>query len=465
MTAVPGTIPTPDPVPGPILRPIAPVPAPRVTVTLAGGRDIALAPGRSATVRVTLRNAGTGPATRVRVRTTGAGFTAVPATVNVGTLAAGGQRVVTVRVTRRARAGVRVVRVGVTGTGVPAVTVTRRLILPVPRVVVRLTGTQTMSLARGRSVVIRATVRNTGTAAARDVRLRVAGSGVGIAPANRSIGTIAPGRSRVVAVRVTRRSATGVASARFAVTRTGAGPVTAVRRFTLPARRRTVPSGGPGGLHGRAYVFADHPATIGVRQPTYHGYFFVNAGWVYRGFPTTGFPTCTRKTAVGAGDGCLPYTFDTRTRRLTIDGATHTMDAGNSGFTIGGDRYSWKPTIAAGARPSVYLKHVSVYGLYPNQVISTTYLTLTPSGEFALTGSTMGTTGAGAPVTTSWVKDPGERGTYRILAGGTIELSFADGKVERRTILVNGTGRNGNPPDPQADGVLLNTERYYMLDR
>lgn len=448
-----------DLTPPPPPPPPAPPAVPSVAVTATGARDIPLARGRTTSVKVILQNTGSAPATGVRVRVTGTGFTARPATSAVPTIAVGGRRVVSVRITRTARRGAPVVRVTASGTGVATTPIVRRLVVPAPRLGLVLSGAATAPLRRGGTAVVRATIRNTGTAAARNVRLRVSGGGISVSPADRRVGTIAAGGRRVVAVRVTRRSPRGTVAARFTVSGTGVRSVSDVRRFTGGAAPTPTPAAkGPDDLTGRMYVHIDH-GVMGLIQPEYYGYFFVNSRFVYRGYPEGGVPVCTRRTAPDAKeDGCVPYTYDHRARRLVVDGVTTQMAATRQSFTVDQKGYVLRPTLAAGSRHKVGLKTMRVFGLYPNQTVSTTYFFMYPNGEFAFGSSMMGSTGYG---TSAWVQNPDEKGTYRILAGGTIEFTYASGKVTRSTILIDGNGKNGNPPNPQDDGLLLDESMYW----
>lgn len=433
----------------PLVDVAAPPEPARLDLAVSGAPAIPLAPGRAVTVRATLRNAGGTAVGGVRLRTTGTGAVAAPAGRAIGTLAPGGRRAVIVRITRRARHGAPVVRFTGTGDGVAAVAVTRRLVLPSPRLALSLSGAAVRNLAPGRSTVVRATIRNIGTAAARNVRLRVTGGGLTVRPSARTLGTLAAGHRTVVSVRVTRRATRGTPAARFTASRTGGGAVSAVRRFTSPAVRTPV----TGSLAGRAYVHFDG-GTTGLVQPSYRGYFFVDSRWVFRGLPTAGVPTCGAAAAGVTNGDCLLYRYDPRTRRVVVGGATYTLNATRTSLRVGGDAYILKPALAPGSRHAVALRNISVFGLFPNQVVSTTYLTLTASGEFALTGNMMGSVGVD-PVTTSWVTDPGQKGTYRILPRDAIELRFADGKVERRLIVVDSTRTDGKSSTPQKDGLIL----------
>lgn len=323
-----------------------------------------------------------------------------------------------------------------------------------PRIVVRLSGAAVRTLPAGRSAMVRATVTNTGTTAARNVRLRVTGTGLVMAPAQRALGTLAAKRTKTVNVRVTRRAAKGTLIARFAVTRTGGPGATTIRRFTPPAAPKPANH-----LVGHTFLKFDGGVT-GLIQPSYTGYAFVNDQWAYRGFSAEGIPSCTARTAVGTGDGCVPYTCNAAANTVTLDGQTAQLNAARTTITLGEDTFILKVALTPDSRHEAVLRSISVFGLFPNSVVSTRYLTLTMSGEFALTSSMMGSVAGGA--TTSWVTSPDEKGTYRIVPGNVIELHYANGTVERRTIFVDTFGEPTG--SPQADGLILGDQNYYTLD-
>jgi len=322
------------------------------------------------------------------------------------------------------------------------------------------------SLAAGRSLRLRVVVANRGRAVARRVQLRVSARGLSVARAARTIGSLRPGARRAVTIRVTRRGR-GVAAVRVRVT--GARRLSATRTiaFALPAPPTrpgapTRPDAPSDGLEGLAFLRLES-GTPGISQDTRVGYVFTSRQWVYRGTPENGMPSCTSRTAGAEEDaeGCLPYSYDARSGGLTIDGRPATLNASKTELTVGEDTFLLKQGFAPGERLSVSLKNIEVYGLWPNQSVFTSWLTLTADGQFAFSGSAIGSVGSGDPSTISSTIAPDRRGTYAILPGSTIEFRYADGRVGRRMILVNGTPEGAAKLDPQREGLLLDGTAYW----
>ena len=338
---------------------------------------------------------------------------------------------------------------------------------PVARL--RLTVKAPRALAVGRSARLRVVVANDGRAVARGVRLRLSARNLAVAPATRALGALRPRARRTVAIRLIRR-ARGAATVRLRAI--GAGRLSAARTVTiaLPKPRRTAkpkprpkptpqPSAGLGGLAFLRLV----PGSPGISQDTRTGYVFTGPRWVHRGTPENGMPSCSRRTAGPAADdeGCLPYRYDARSGRLEIDGRPARLSADRSELTVGEQSFLLKQGFAAGARLSVSLKNIEVYGLWPNQSVFTSWLTLTAGGEFAFSGSAIGSLGSGGPSLISSTIAPDQRGTYAIGNGSTIVFRYADGRVERRMILVDGTPKGGAGLDPQREGLLLDGTAWW----
>lgn len=101
----------------------------------------------------------------------------------------------------------------------------------------RLTVARPATVARGRSTVTKVVVTNVGAGTARGVTVRVAAPGRGVTPraTTKTYASIAPGRSRTIALRL-RTTRSAARSSKVTATATGTGGLTASRSVTLKLR-------------------------------------------------------------------------------------------------------------------------------------------------------------------------------------------------------------------------------------
>jgi hypothetical protein len=90
------------------------------------------------------------------------------------------------------------------------------------------------------------------------------------------------------------------------------------------------------------------------------------------------------------------------------------------------------------------------------------YLSMAADGRFIWTRQSLTT--AGDPGLGPWTAvgsyPPDQHGTYEVLAGGKIQLSYADGTVKVETFAVD-TNRTTRQPDPLGEGVLIGEDNFY----
>lgn len=353
---------------------------------------------------------------------------------------------------------------------------------PPTRATVTVAVPASATLIRGRWQTVRVRVRNTGTAPARAARLTVAvPSGVQVtvpgatrrAPRARALGTLRPGATRTVAVRVrSTRALRASAKASFSVRATGRGTVRAraatalrnrvVRPVTPP---RTTPGRGP--LAGRYFWgWVSHTD----RAWDNRGVYFSNDRWAHVGLPASGLPDCTARTEVTdgegrpTGEGCRPYTYDASTGALRVGDLTGTYKNGKLEL----DEVALHPLHIpkAGQRYNVSLIHRGFSGICGFITGCTTWfesLALNDRGEFVRGSSSMssiGDAGSGSPPFVGvGVYPPDEAGTYEVLSKGRIRFSYLDGtvKVETIGVEVDAAGR----PAPNAEGILIADTNFY----
>ncbi|MBE2315613.1 hypothetical protein DVA67_006475 [Solirubrobacter sp. CPCC 204708] len=198
--------------------------------------------------------------------------------------------------------------------------------------------------------------------------------------------------------------------------------------------------------------------------------YFVDGGAVYSGFPAGGLPTtCTTpvqspEDEFDTREGCLAYSFDEKTGAVTIGDKTGTF--ANGKLTIDGQGYYATQIPPAGTRFSFFEhKHVDfngMCGMYLGCSVTQKFLSMSPDGKFILsrsTTTTMGDPGMG-PFTAIGSYPPDQHGTYEVLAGGKIQLSYADGTVKVETFAVD-TNHETDVPDPVGEGVLIGEDNFY----
>lgn len=330
-------------------------------------------------------------------------------------------------------------------------------------------STSTRALPRNRWSRVTVTVRNTGTATARTVALRVgAAPGVAVRPRRAAARSLRPGRTLRVPIAL---KATGRAKAttRLALRASGAPRLSAraalTVRFATKAKPRarprpTSPGTRPAGDDLAGRYFWRFESRVDYAWDN-EGIAFLAGGWAWRGLPRGGLPRCTAVTARGDGDGCVRYAFDARTGALTVGGERGRWRRGD--LKIGSDDdYRELQVPRAGSRYAVELVHRGFSGFCGFVTGCTTWtewLTLRADGQFALASMTLGSLGGGgAPFTAAWNAPPDKHGRYEVLAGGRIKLSYADGRVVFKTI---GIELRRGKPDPSGEGLLLDDTNFY----
>jgi hypothetical protein len=314
---------------------------------------------------------------------------------------------------------------------------------------------------RNRWLPVRVTVANVGGKTARGVKLKVKpGSGAAASKRKAKVGTIKPGKSRKITLRLRTKRAASVSLV------ASAGRLKASKRVPLVLRGKVKPPSEEG-LGGRWFtsfeVLASGPTDT-------NGVLFVDGRWAYRGIPEGGIPACTRKTGGvdedgDPTDGCVPYTYDAKSGAVTIDGTPASLSSDGQKLAFDEDDLWLTPYVEKGAKLTVSLKSIFTYGYWPNQSVTTTWLELTSAGEFMLSGQTLGSWGApGTPGSGNFsTVPPDQHGTYAVVADGKLRLTYADGRVVDKTIGIYSNPETGSA-DPAKDGLWLDDEPYWLDD-
>jgi hypothetical protein len=196
-------------------------------------------------------------------------------------------------------------------------------------------------------------------------------------------------------------------------------------------------------------------------------YAFVDDRWAYRGIPKGGLPSCTTTTAGvdedgDPTDGCLPYTYDATSRTLKLGGQAATLSADGAELTVGEDSFWLTPIVKAGTRFQVSLKSIYVSGYWPYQAVTTYWLEMAKDGAFMLSRQTLGSFGIPGTIGSgNWASiPPDQRGTYEVLPGGKLRLTYSDGEVVDRTIGYYRDPKTGSM-DPATDGLWLDDDPFW----
>jgi hypothetical protein len=90
---------------------------------------------------------------------------------------------------------------------------------------------------------------------------------------------------------------------------------------------------------------------------------------------------------------------------------------------------------------------------------------MTADGQFMLSRQTLGSWGIpGTPGSGNFASvPPDQHGTYAVLPGGKLRLTYADGTVEDRTIGIYRDPETGSA-DPAKDGLWLDDDPFWKDD-
>ncbi|SKB07137.1 hypothetical protein [Aeromicrobium choanae] len=308
---------------------------------------------------------------------------------------------------------------------------------------------------KGKWVRVRLEVTNSGRAAAGNTRISASGSGLKISPRSRSLGTI-NARSTKYGVTFKVRVAKGAKTrnVRFTTTANGARATRTYKVGVAPKPRKYA------SLSGRYFWgFATTSPSDSSGWDT-QVVWFLNKKWAHVGEARNGVvPKCRRTTKT-----CKKYSYDRKRGIARIGGVKFKVTT--YGFTYRANRKDerrfYEPATfpRKGARLGTSLTNRDWSG---NCLISctstTTNLTFDRAGRFVRSSVSIGSwPGLGS----NWASfPPDQRGTYRIISKGRVELRFANRKVERARI---GLLHNALNRPSATSGVVLGKKNYYFDD-
>ena len=319
-----------------------------------------------------------------------------------------------------------------------------------------LTGGEPVQGARaGKWTTLRLDVRNSGRGAANNVRISAKGASMTIKDASRSLGTIED-RSTKYGV-VYKVKLKGAKSRKITFTVTADGGYKATKSFTIartPAPKKYT------SLAGR-FFWGYQPTNVG----SYSGWdnttmWFVDKKWVYVGDTKGRTPQCRTTTKT-----CKRYSYDARRGVAKIGKQKFAVTT--KGFSYraakGEQKSSFSPATLPkkGARFKADLVHQNWSGYCLISCTSwTERLTLAKNGRFVWARTSIGSwPGIGQYWSSA---PPANRGTYKVVKKGIVELRYANGKKERMSIAIEHDVRG--KPSPAGAGVVLGLTNFYFQD-
>lgn len=322
--------------------------------------------------------------------------------------------------------------------------------------VLGMTGGEPVQGARaGKWTTLRLDVRNSGRGAANNVRISAKGASMTIKNASRSLGTIED-RSTKYGV-VYKVKLKGAKSRKITFTVTADGGYKATKSFTIA---RTPAPTKYKSLAGR-YFWGYQPTNVG----SYSGWdnttmWFVDKKWVYVGDAKGRTPKCRTTTKT-----CKRYSYDARRGVAKIGKQKFTVRTTGYSYRVakGEQKSSFSPATLPkkGARFTADLVHQNWSGYCLLSCTSwTERLTLAKNGRFVWARTSIGSwPGIGQYWSSA---PPANRGTYKVVKKGVVELRYANGEKERMSIAIEHDVRG--KPSPAGAGLILGLTNFYFQD-
>lgn len=305
---------------------------------------------------------------------------------------------------------------------------------------------------RGTWVNVRLEVRNRGRGDATNTRIVASGSGLKITPRSRNLGTISD-RSTKYGVTFKVRVAKGTKSRklRFSATANGARTAKTFVVGVAPKPRKYT------SLSGRYFWGFASGSVGGSTGWDTEVMWFLNRKWVFIGETRDGaVPTCRKTTK-----SCRKYTYNRKSGVAKVAGQKFKVTTYGYTFKVPGQaRRLFEPVTfpRKGARLGANLINQDWNGYCTLMCTSTTtYLTLDRQGRFVRSGFSVGSwPGMGS----SWSSVPAnQRGRYRMIGKGRIELRFSNRKVERKRIAISHNALNR---PSTTTGLVLGKKPFYF---
>ncbi len=321
----------------------------------------------------------------------------------------------------------------------------------VPRVAVR-SDDAMVGNYKGKAVKVRVQIENVGKGSSKSIAVKASGKGLSIAKAKRTVSTLKKGSSQYLTFSVTLK---GSASRTLTVTATPSGGKSAKATVTVAQKPR--PSRYKS-LSGR-YFWGFVPTTLSDDQGREtRSVWFLDKRWAYIGVPKDGKkPRCTKTTS-----SCKRYTYNAKKGVAKIGAQKFTVTSEGFRFTArkkDARKAHFEPVtlLAKGAKIAVTLERDDWTGYCTITCTATSErISFAKNGRFVWQRSSVGNwSGIGS----SWaVVPPDQRGTYRIVGTGRVELRYSNGKKKYYLI---GAMRDVRGKTSLRAGIVVGGKNFY----
>jgi hypothetical protein len=320
-----------------------------------------------------------------------------------------------------------------------------------PKLAVRLSKSMYGNYA-GKKTKVRVEIDNVGKGDAKKVRVTASGSGLSVSKAKRSVGTVKKGRSEYLTFTVTLKGSKTRTLSVSAVASGGKKTTTKVKIVQKPKPKKYA------SLSGR-YFWGYMPTTLS----DYNGWeprtvWFLNTRWAYVKAPKDGKkPSCSKATST-----CKRYSYNAKTGVAKI--GSQKFSVTTEGFTYKArskdakkSRFEPITLLAKGTRFSTTLERDDWTGYCMLTCTATSErIAFDKKGRFVWQRSSVGNwSGIGS----SWaIVPPDQRGTYKVIGTGRVELRFSDGTTKRYLL---GAVRDLRGKTSVKTGIILGETNFY----
>ncbi|GAA1922295.1 hypothetical protein GCM10009797_14950 [Nocardioides hwasunensis] len=314
----------------------------------------------------------------------------------------------------------------------------------------------------GKWAKVRLELRNTSRGPASSVRLTATGKGIDVRSTNVYSGAVDARSTEYLDVQVRLKAPKGKKGKKaklkprtLTLTATDPAAATATAQVTVVLTPKpTIPKKLTG-----TYWWGWESTNLQSRAGWInHSIWFVDKKWAHTGWAEGKKPRCSAKVKE-----CVRYSYNPRTGTVKL--GKQRAKVTSEGFTFKHPAYKDEKLRVEpltlpkkGTKLALDLYHQNWSGYCAITCTSyTDYLTMDRTNKFVEGGFSVGSwPGLGQ----SWSSAPADqRGTYKVVATGIIELSYADGTREREVIGIQHDP--SGKPNPAAAGVVLGDTNFY----
>jgi hypothetical protein len=327
---------------------------------------------------------------------------------------------------------------------------------------------QVVGAKKGKWAKVRLELRNTSRGPASGVRLTAAGKGIDIRTSSIDVGEMSDRSTEYLDLEVRLKATKPKKGKRgkkgkakdprpriLTLTATATGAAAATGRTTVVLTPRATTPKKLTGTYWWGWESTNLQSRAGWIN---HSIWFVDATWAYTGWAEGKKPRCSASVK-----GCQRYSYNPRTGKLRL--GKQSVKVTSEGFAFKHPDYQDEKLRVEpltlpkkGTRLAVDLYHQNWSGYCTITCTSyTDYLTMDASGKFVEGGFSVGSwPGLGQ----SWSSAPADqRGTYKVVSTGIVEMSYADGTRKRQVIGIQHDA--AGKANPAAAGVVLGDVNFY----